>query len=550
MADLSQEQMLEMARIAGLRIPDEDAEHLTIRLNALLEASVALDQYPLGDLKALPSLPHPLELPFRQREARPAPSLAVETDAPLAYKPITELAHLIRTKQLSPVELTNLYLERIGQFDGDLKSYITVLPEIARREAQEAERAMSDGSDLGPIHGIPLAYKDEFYTKGVLTTCGSRILSEFVPEYDATAVAKLHGAGAIMLGKLNMTEWATPLTLEFAYGQPRNPWSLDHDAGGSSTGSGSATAAALCAGALGEDTGGSIRRPAASNSCVGLRPSWGRVSMHGVIPAVWSQDTAGPLTRTVADCALLMNIIAGYDSNDPITANLPVPDYTAVLDSNIRGMRVGVVKETMEAGHLHPEVKAAVEEAIRRFEAMGATLEEVSIPCIGLSGLVSGAGGSDRTALQWKHLMESPDRYDVAARRFNLLPGILPASLYQRSLQLRNLLRNQVLEACERCDVLLTPYQAAPPPLIEDTKKPLTSKAQALDEIRNFSFSTAAPIAGIPAISIPCGFSQDGLPIGLQIMAKRFDEEAVLRAAHAYEQNTSWHAMRPPVGNQ
>ncbi len=201
MADLSQEQMLEMAHIAGPRIPDEDVEHLTIRLNALLEASAVLDQYPLEELKALPSLPHPFELPSRQREGRPAPPLTVETDAPLAYKPITELAHLIRNKQLSPVELTELYLERIGQFDGDLKSYITVLPEIARREAQEAERALLEGSDLGPLHGVPMAYKDEFYTKGVRTTCGSRILSEFVPDYDATAVAKLHQAGAIMLGK-------------------------------------------------------------------------------------------------------------------------------------------------------------------------------------------------------------------------------------------------------------------------------------------------------------------------------------------------------------
>ncbi|MCI0780823.1 MAG: amidase [Chloroflexi bacterium] len=550
MADLSQEQMLEMARIAGLRIPDEDVEHLTFRLNALLEASQVLDQYPLDELKALPSLAHPFELPSHQREHRPAPPLTVETDAPLAYKPITELSHLIRTRQLSPVELTDLYLQRIGQFDGDLKSYITVLPEIARQEAREAERAVAEGSELGLLHGIPLAYKDEFYTKGVRTTCGSLILSEFVPDYDATAVGKLHEAGAVMLGKLNMTEWATPLTLEFPYGQPRNPWNLEHDAGGSSTGSGIATAAALCAGALGEDTGGSIRRPAANNSCVGLRPSWGRVSMHGVIPAVWSQDTAGPLVRTVADCALLMNVIAGYDPNDPITANLPVPDYTAVLDGNIRGMRVGVVKETMEAAHLHPEVKAAVEEALRRFEGLGATVEEVSIPTITLSGVISGAGGSDRTALQWKHLMQSPDRYDAAARRFNLLPGLLPAALYQRALQLRNLLRGQILEACQRYDVLLSPYQATPPPRIQDTKRPLASKEQALNEIWNFSFSNAAPFAGVPAISVPCGFTQDGLPLGLQIMAKRFDEEAVFRAAHAYEQDTPWHTMRPPVGDQ
>ena len=550
MADLSQEQMLEMARIAGLRIPDEDVEPLTIRLNALLEASQVLDQYPLDELKALPSLAHPFELPSRQRESRPAPLLTAETDAPLAYKPITELSHLIRTRQLSPVELTDLYLQRIGQFDGDLKSYITVLPEIARQKAREAERAVSEGSELGQLHGIPLAYKDEFYTKGVRTTCGSRILSEFVPDYDATAVVKLHEAGAVMLGKLNMTEWATPLTLEFPYGQPRNPWNLEYDAGGSSTGSGIATAAALCAGALGEDTGGSIRRPAANNRCVGLRPSWGRVSMHGVIPAVWSQDTAGPLVRTVADCALLMNVIAGYDPNDPITAKLPVPDYTAALDGNIRGMRVGVVKETMEAAHLHPEVKGAMVEALRRFEGLGANVEEVSIPTITLSGVISGAGGSDRTALQWKHLLQSPDLYDAAARRFNLLPGLLPAALYQRALQLRNLLRGQVLEACERYDVLLSPYQATPPPRIQDTREPLASKEQALNEIWNFSFSNAAPFAGVPAISVPGGFTRDGLPLGLQIMAKRFDEEAVFRAAHAYEQDTLWHTMRPPVGDQ
>ncbi len=400
------------------------------------------------------------------------------------------------------------------------------------------------------MHGIPLAYKDEFYTKGVRTTCGSLIMSEFLPEYDATAVAKLHEAGAVMLGKLNMTEWATPLTLEFPYGQPRNPWNLKYDAGGSSTGSGIATAAAFAAGALGEDTGGSIRRPAANNSCVGLRPSWGRVSMHGVIPAVWSQDTVGPLTRTVADCALLMNVIAGYDPNDPLTANLPVPDYTAALDANIRGMRVGVVKETMEAAHLHPEVKAAVEEALRRFEGLGATVEEVSIPAITLSGIISGAGGSDRTALQWKHLLQSPHQYDAAARRFNLLPGLLPAVLYQRALQLRNLLRGQVLDACERYDVLMSPYQATPPQRIQDTKSPLTSKEQALDEIWNFSFANAAPFAGIPAISVPCGFTKDGLPLGLQIMAKRFDEETVFRTAHAYEQGTPWHTMRPPLGDQ
>ena len=189
-----------------------------------------------------------------------------------------------------------------------------------------------------------------------------------------------------------------------------------------------------------------------------------------------------------------------------------------------------------------------MEEAVSRFRTLGALIEEVSIPAITLSGVISGAGGSDRTALQWKYLAQSSHQYDAAARRFNLLPGLLPASLYQRSLQLRSHLRSQVLEACQRYDVLLSPYQPTPPPRIEDTKRPLASKEQALQEIRNFSFSTAAPVAGIPAICLPCGFTQEGLPIGLQIMADRFDEEAVFRAAYAYEQETPWHRMRPPVG--
>ena len=549
MADLTHEELLSLARIAGVHILEEDVGPLTTRFNALLEALEVLDEHSLDDVPPLPTLPHPFELPSYKREANPPP-LATETKAPLAYKPISELAHMVRTRKVSPVELTDLYLKRITQYDGVLKSYITVLPEAARRDAQEAERILMAGQELGPLHGIPLAHKDEFYTRGVRTTCGSSILSEFVPDYDATAIARVSQAGAIMLGKLNMTEWATPLTLEFHYGQPCNPWNTEYDAGGSSTGSGIATAAGLCAASLGEDTGGSIRRPAAYNSCVGLRPSWGRVSMHGVIPGIWSQDTAAPIARSVAECALLMNIIAGYDPNDPLSANLPVPDYTAVLDGNVKGMRMGVVKEMMDAEHMHPEVKESVGEAVRCFERMGATVEEVSIPIIPLTGIISAAGGSDRTALQWTYLMHRPNEFDLATRRFSLLPALLPASIYQRALQLRSLLRGQILDACERYDVLLTPSQPARPPRIQDTKAPLRSKEQALDELRRFSYSQPAPAAGIPAISLPCGFTRNKLPISLQIMAKRFGEEAVFRAAYAYEQDTSWHTMRPPVGDE
>ena len=272
--------------------------------------------------------------------------------------------------------------------------------------------------------------------------------------------------------------------------------------------------------------------------------------MYGVIPGVWTQDTAGPLGRTVADCALLMNVISGHDANDPLSANLPVPDYLSVLDGDVKGMRIGVVKEMMEAAHLHPEVKARVEEALRRFEGLGAVVEEVSLPIVPLTNIISGTGGSDRTALQWENLLENPHKYDLASRRFNLLPGLIPGAVYQRTLQLRSIYRRQVLDACERYDILASPSQPTPPPSIEATKKPMTSREQAMNDLKAFSFSNAAPIAGIPAISVPCGFTGDGLPVGLQIMSKRFDEATVFRAAFAYEQNTSWHTMRPPVGNQ
>ena len=212
--------------------------------------------------------------------------------------------------------------------------------------------------------------------------------------------------------------------------------------------------------------------------------------------------------------------------------------------------RVGVIKEMLEAEHLNPEIKASVEDAARWFERMGASVEEVSIPLIKVSGIFNGALGSARTALQWTYLMERPHEYDAATRRFSLLPALLPASLYQRALQLRSLMRSQVLDACERYDALLSASQATPPPRIEDSKRPVRSKEQALDQLRRFSYRLGASFAGVPAISVPCGFTPDGLPIGLQIMGKRFDEEAVLRAAHAFEQDTPWHTMRPPVGNE
>ena len=282
MSDITPDEMRGLARVAGLRLLDEDVEPLTLQFNALREGLAVLDEHDLYGVAPLPALQYPAEAPGgstgspRAGDGRAgAATLTESSDAPLAYKPITELAHLLRTRQVSSVELTRMYLDRIERFDGELRSYVTVTAEFALEQAARADEALAWGEAVGPLTGIPLAHKDEFYTKDILTTCGSSILSEFVPDFDATPIARFHEAGAVMLGKLNMTEFASPVTWVFPYGQPRNPWNLEHDAGGSSTGSGIAVAAALCAGSLAEDTGGSIRRPASNNGAVGIRRRWG-----------------------------------------------------------------------------------------------------------------------------------------------------------------------------------------------------------------------------------------------------------------------------------
>jgi aspartyl-tRNA(Asn)/glutamyl-tRNA(Gln) amidotransferase subunit A len=254
-------------------------------------------------------------------------------------------AALVRARQVSPIELVRAYLERIDRLDGRLRAYITVTREAALDAARHAEDAVTRGAPLGPLHGVPFAVKDQFATRGVLTTAGSRILAHHVPDEDATVVARLTAAGGILLGKLNLTEFALGGTIHYPFGQPRNPWHTDHDTGGSSAGSGAAVAAALCAVSLGEDTGGSVRTPASWCGVAGHRPTWGLVSRHGCIPLSWSHDAPGPLGRTVEDCALLLEIIAGADPRDPLTARRPVPDYRAALTGEVRGLRVGVIRE-------------------------------------------------------------------------------------------------------------------------------------------------------------------------------------------------------------
>ena len=292
----------------------------------------------------------------------------------------SELSSLIASKQVSPVDATEAYLDRIDQVDGRLNSYITVCRQDALQGARDAEQAIAAGRHLGPMHGIPVAVKDQFNTAGIRTTGGSRIMADFVPDEDATVIANLKRAGAVLLGKLNMSEFAMAEIFDHPYGTPRNPWDLGRNPDTSSSGSGAATAAFLCATSLGEDTGGSIRSPANQSGLVGLRPTWGRVSRYGVLGGSWSMDTVGPISRTVEDCAMTFQAIVGHDTKDPSTWNVPVPDYRRALDGNIREIKIGVIKERAESPLLDPEFRNAVTRAVGVLGERGRRLRTYRCP--------------------------------------------------------------------------------------------------------------------------------------------------------------------------
>ena len=377
------------------------------------------------------------------------------------------LAGLIESREASPVEVVEAYLQRIDDLDFKFNSFITVLREQALEEARQAEREILAGNYRGPMHGIPVGIKDQIWTKGIRTTGGSRILADFVPDDDATVIANLRNAGAILLGKTNLTEFAvTGFTHRFS--TPRNPWDLNISAGGSSSGSGAATAAFLCATSLGEDTGGSIRRPAAWCGIVGLRPGWGRVSRYGLMRGVWSMDTIGPISRTVEDAAITLSAIAGYDPKDPTTWNTPVPDYRQALDGGIRGLRVGIVSELLHSDMVEPDVAAAVTAAASTLSELGAEVEEVSIPLAAHANAIAGALLAVEPALNMKEWVRERLHDFGHDNRIGLLTGsLVPAQAYQKSQKLRAMLREDVLAAFRTYDVLVMPTsgrQADPDP--------------------------------------------------------------------------------------
>ena len=453
-----------------------------------------------------------------------------------------ELSDLIRRREVSPVEVTESYLERIDALNFQFNSYITVCRQEALQSAREAEQAISQGNYLGPMHGVPVAVKDQIWTKGIRTTVGSRLMADFFPEEDATVIVNLKRAGAVLLGKTNLTEFAIGSSQR--YGPNRNPWDLDRFTGGSSGGSGSATAAFLCATSLGEDTGGSVRRPAAWCGLAGLRPSWGRVSRYGVVPGSWSMDQVGPISRTVEDAAITLGAIAGYDPKDPYSWDVPVPDYRSSLNGDVTGLRVGAIHELIHGDMVDPEVRDAVIRAGSVLGELGATVEEVSLPLTVHAGTITAALINVESAMTHGDWIEHRLHEFGHSNQIGLLTGrILPAQAYYKAQKLRELVRRQVHEALERYDVLILPTSKTCAPMLEDDPV-LTSKAMAaaMPPVMTRPFN----LANSPAISVNCGFNSQGLPIGLQIGGRPFAEETVLKVAHAFEQATPWHNMRPP----
>jgi len=463
--------------------------------------------------------------------------------ADIPYLSATDLSELIKDREVSPVEVVEAYLERIDRLNDKLNAYITVCWEEAIEAAREAEKAIALGNYLGPMHGIPVAVKDQAHTKGIRTTFGSPIFADFVPDEDATVVSKLKESGAIPLGKSNMTEFGTT-GFSHQFDTPRNPWDLERYTGGSSSGSGAATAGFLCATSLGEDTGGSIRGPATWCGLVGLRPSWGRVSRYGVRPGSWTMDTMGPISRTVKDCALTIQTIAGHDPKDPYSWNSPVPNYGKGLDGNIRGLKVGVITDLLYSEAVEGEVRDAVVKATSVLGELGATVTEISIPLARHAQTIS-SGLRVEAPVTYRELLRDRLREIGHDNRIGYLVGsVLPAQAYFKAQKLRVMLRQQVLEALDSVDVLVLPTSAVASPKVEPDPV-IDSKEKAFRN--SASLTPIFSLASTPALSINCGFTSQDLPIGLQIGGKPLDEETVLKVAYAYEQSTAWHNRKPPI---
>jgi aspartyl-tRNA(Asn)/glutamyl-tRNA(Gln) amidotransferase subunit A len=453
---------------------------------------------------------------------------------------LTGVADAIHAGKASSLEVTEAYLRRIERHDGVLKAYITVLADRALAQARVADDELRRGARRGPLHGVPLALKDLIAIAGVRMTAGSRVLAHHVPARDADVIERLHAAGAIILGKLSMHE--------FAFGRPvvdgtfptgRNPWDVAREPAGSSSGSGVAVAAGLCAGALGSDTGGSIRGPAARCGIVGLKPTYGLVSRRGVVPLSWSLDHVGPMTRTVRDTAALLQAVAGRDPGDPSTRDARVGDYTAQLESGVSGIKLGLPRRFyLDSPGLHADVKSAALAAFDELRRQGATIEDVDAPTLDLAGAIWVTMLSEVYELHRETVRDQPLNFGEGIRTRIYMGALVTAADFQRGQRLRARLRREIMALFEDVDALVFPGHASPAQRFEDI--PMGQIV-----VPGSRYTNVWNLLGLPAVVVPCGFSRDGLPVAIQIVGRPFDEATVLRIARAYERATDWHTKRP-----
>ncbi|HET6504131.1 MAG TPA: amidase [Amycolatopsis sp.] len=456
---------------------------------------------------------------------------------------LAEAAEKIRTKELSPVELTESVLARADAVEDKITAFATRTPGLARKAAVQAEAEIAGGAYRGPLHGIPVGIKDLYETAGIPTTSSSAVRADYVPERDSAVVEKLTAAGMVLVGKTH--------THEFAYGAEtpttRNPWDLERIPGGSSGGSGAAVAAGECLVGMGSDTGGSIRIPASICGTVGLKPTYGRVSRRGVASLSWSLDHVGPLTRTVRDTALVMNAIAGYDRDDPATVDVAVPDFTGGLEDGVAGLTIGIPVDYFTE-RVDPEVSAAVATAVGVLTGQGAVVREVNVPMPDhVLPTEWGLMLPEASAYHQSMLREKADLYTPSVRLYLEVGEYVLATDYIKALRARTLLQQAWRDLFEGIDVLIAPTLSAPAVSAENpavTWPDGTTEAATDAYVR---FSAPANVTGLPSLSVPCGFTEGGLPIGMQIMGRPFDEPTLLRVGQAYESATDWTSRRPAL---
>ncbi len=469
----------------------------------------------------------------------------------LVHKPAHELAALLKTKQISSVELTTAYLERITALNPKVNAFITVTDDVALARAREADRQIAAGKYLGPLHGIPYTPKDILATKGIRTTNGSRLTADWVPDYESTVTTRLNRAGAVMVGKLNLLEFAMGSGVDSGFGPARNPWDLAYSPSGSSSGSGAALIADMVPLSIGTDTGGSIRGPAANCGIVGLKQTYGRVSRYGVTTLSWTLDHAGPMTRSVQDAAAMLHTIAGADPKDPTAARRAVPDYTAALAGNVKGLRVGVPTNYFFE-HDNAEVDAAVRAAIAQLKEMGATVVDVDVPHANLAGSAGWiVAMAEAACFHEKRLREKPELFDPVVRERLEAAKFYTATDYIKSLRIRTILMNEMRRVFTTCDVMAVPGSGGLPGKLESPEIAASDvKPGSAPPPYRGGNTFIGNMTGLPAIVVPCGFSAGPpvFPITIMFYGRPFDEATLFRVSHAYESATAWHTRRPALG--